>query len=155
MYENSGLGVRKLRNTQAGASELLEVTAVAKEMGVLLEQRYSRMAGTAYLANICRCGALLGDNFVYAGFSSSENYETDLTTAVRHYEVCRDGHWRLLAERRWPPDSGAMRRTEARGLCGSWAGVFDEAEPLVSVKKIDTSTVSALDIARAFAFGRW
>ena len=138
----------------AGAKELSGITAVAREMNVVLEERYSKRADVSYLANICACGAFQGDNFVYEGFSSEQTYETDLATPVRHYEVCRSGHWRLLAERPWPSDSRVRRRVGARGLCGAEAGIFDNAESLMSVKFFDPSTVSPLDIARALIYGR-
>ncbi len=138
----------------AGAVELRGVAAVAREMNVRLEKRNSKAAGTSYLANVCQCGALLGDNFIYEGFSSTESYETDLTTPVRHYEVCRAGHWRLLAERRWPPESTAWRDLGARGLCGDRAGVFEEAKPLVSVTAFDNSADAARAIAHFMTWGR-
>ena len=138
----------------AGTRELSGIAAVAREMNVFLKERYSKRAGVPYLANICACGAFQGDNFVYEGFSSGQTYETDLATPVRHYEVCRSGHWRLLAKRPWPPDSSVLRRVGARGLCGRAAGLFDDAEPLASVKFIDPSIVSPRDIARAIVYGR-
>lgn len=138
----------------AGAEELKGVAAVARVMNVRLEKRFSKTAGANYLANVCQCGAFLGDNFIYEGFSSRESYETDLTTPVRHYEVCRAGHWRLLAERRWPPGSTALRSLGARGLCGDRAGVFEEAEPLVSVTEFDNSADAARAMARFMTWGR-
>ncbi len=138
----------------AGAKELSGITAVAREMNVNLEERYSKMASVSYLANICGCGAFQGDNYVYEGFSPEQTYETDLATPVRHYEVCRAGHWRLLAERPWLPDSRVRRRVGARGLCGAEAGIFDDAESLMSVEVFDLSSVSPRDIARALIWGQ-
>jgi hypothetical protein len=137
----------------ASASELRGIATIAREMGVRLDHRYSKTAGTKYWMNVCTCGASLGDNFVYDGFSSREEYEPDLATPVRHYELCRSGHWTLLVERPWVLPATAGRRFGARGVCGDSAGFFDEIEPLVRVRSFEHPDDLARQLSRFMTRG--
>lgn len=138
----------------AGALELKGIYSVAREMGVRLEQRYSKTAGTTYWMNVCDCNASLGDAFVYDGFSSKEAYEPDLATPVRRYELCRNGHWTLLTERPWVLPAMAERKYGARGTCGDRARIFDQDEPLVRVQFFEHPDDLSRQLARFMTWGR-
>jgi hypothetical protein len=138
----------------AGAAELKGIQAVAREMGVRLEHRYSKIAETKYWMNVCDCNAPLGDTFIYDGFSSNEAYEPDLATPVRRYELCRNAHWTLLAERTWVPPAFAGRRIGARGTCGDRAGIFDEEGPLVRVQTFEHPDDVSRQLARFMVWGK-
>lgn len=144
-------GVREM--IAPSASELKGVQEIARELGVRLEHRYSKVAGTKYWMNVCECNAPLGDNYVYNGFSSNEFYELDFATPVRHYRLCRSGHWNLLFERPWTLPATAGRRVGARGLCGDWAGIFDEVEPLVRVQTFEHTDDLTRQLARFMTRG--
>lgn len=146
-------GVREM--ITASASELRGIATIAREMGVRLDHRYSKAAGTKYWMNVCACGASLGDNFVYDGFSSREEYEPDLATPVRHYEFCRSGHWKLLFDRPWVLPATAGRRFGARGVCGDSAGLFDETEPLVQLRTFEHPDDLARHLSRFMTRGHW
>jgi hypothetical protein len=139
-------GVREM--ITASASELTGVATIARTMGVRIDHRYSKTAGSGYWMNACACGAPLGDNFVYEGFSSREEYEPDLATPVRHYELCRSGHWTLLAERTWMLPATAGRRFGARGVCGDSAGVFERDEQLVQIHSFESSDDLARELSQ-------
>jgi len=138
----------------AGAAELKGIGAVAREMGVRLEQRYSKTAEATYWMNVCGCNASLGDTFIYDGLSSKEAYEPDLATTVRRYELCRNGHWTLLAERLWAHSSMAGRKIGAQGTCGDRAGIFDEDEPLVHVQTFEHPHDVSRQLARFMTWGK-
>ncbi|MCU1363394.1 MAG: hypothetical protein JWM55_1222 [Acidimicrobiaceae bacterium] len=134
----------------AGANDLIGVEQIAQEVGVKVMHRTSKMAGAAYLMNMCDCGAPTGDNFAYGRFGT-EPYAPSLADPARRYEVCLNGHWQLKRIRPWHPSTRAGRSQQAKGLIGDPARMFDDsaADPLVT----DTRFATPSEAARFMAWG--
>jgi len=109
----------------AGASDLKGVETIGPENGVRLERRYSSTAGTSYLANICECGKILGDMFVYGGLGSDE-YVSSMTDPASRYIVCRNGHWTVIRRQILQAGANVSRGWHTSGLTGSASGLFDD-----------------------------
>lgn len=135
----------------AGAGDLRGVESVAVVAGVHLQHRYSKMAMTSYLMNVCECGAPSGDNFVYGGFGS-ETYSPSIADSVRRYEVCESGHWVPVEPRAWHPATHAGRSESSVGLIGEPANLFGQfpEEPLVTFTEFATPRELARFMTRGF-----
>jgi hypothetical protein len=131
----------------AGAGDLHSSSAVARELGVRLEMRESKMAGTRYLANICECGALCGDNFAYGGFGGQECTPI-VSDGVHRYVVCTAGHWTPISARHWPAGITLKRTMHGKGLTGEVSGVLEAPRNEASVS---VTNAEVKDIARMMA----
>ncbi len=131
----------------AGASDLHSSSTIAKELGVRLEMRNSKTAGTRYLANICECGALCGDNFAYGGFGGQECTPI-IGEGVHRYVVCTAGHWTAVSARHWPDGINLGRTMRGQGLTGEVSGVLEVPRNEASVS---VTSAEIKDIARMMA----
>jgi hypothetical protein len=109
----------------AGASDLKGVETIGPENGVRLERRYSSTAGTSYLANICGCGKILGDMFVYGGLGCDE-YVPSTTDPASRYILCRNGHWTLISRKVLQTGAKVSRGWHTSGLTGSASELFED-----------------------------
>jgi len=128
----------------AGSSDLKGVELVARELGVRLQHRWSKAAGTNYNMIMCECGAPSGDNFVYGGLTGEE-YKPSLSDALRRYVVCVNGHWEHASTHPWPKDVQARRPSAAAGLIGEAAGLWSssEEEQLVTFREFQSPKEAA------------
>ena len=135
----------------AGASDLLGVNEIAKDLGVKVQHRYSKMADTAYLMHACECGAPSGDNFIYGGFGS-EQWTPSIAEPIRRYEVCASGHWVQREVRLLRPSTRVGRNQGVRGLIGESANLFGDGpeEQLVAFRSFDTPSEAARFMTRGF-----
>ena len=135
----------------AGAGDLRGVESVAAAAGVRLQRRYSKMAMTTYLMNVCECGAPSGDNFVYGGLGG-ETCSPSLTDPVRRYEVCESGHWTPVETCAWHPATRAGRSEYPVGLVGERANLFDHdyEESLVKITQFEDPRKLARFMTRGF-----
>lgn len=131
----------------ASASDLHSSPAIARELGVHLEMRYSKMAGMSYLANVCECGALCGDNFAYGGYGNQECTPIP-GEGVHRYVVCAAGHWTAGPVHLWPEGIHLGRAMRGQGLTGGVSGVLEESSYDAS---ISVTIGEVRDIARTMA----